>query len=58
MDNILIGFIFKNGENDFSLINPDLPDEDRVAIEAILNKHINSGCSVRGNANLQIKEVV
>ena len=53
----LVGFIHQYGENDFSIWNLQLSDEDQKAIEAILDKYRANGISVRGNSEMKLEEV-
>ena len=57
MSNInLVGFIHQYGNDDFSIWNVQLSDEDQKAIEAILEKYRDNGFSVRGNSQITIEE--
>lgn len=58
MDNKLVGFIFEHEDDDYSLVSIELSENDRNTIETILSNYTNSGCSVRGDSGLQLKEIV
>lgn len=42
--------IYKHGDDDFELWQPNLPTEALREIEMILDRYRNTGCSVRGNS--------
>jgi len=44
----LAAVIYQHGYNDIELWQLDLPDSAVTEIEAILNKYVDTGCSVRG----------
>lgn len=54
----LVGFIFQHGKDDYTLWSVDLPEHEREIIENILVKYDTRGFSVRGNSELQLKEVL
>ena len=47
----MYAIIYKNGEDDYTMWQPDLPKDVEAKIEAILAEYLDSGCSVRGNKN-------
>lgn len=52
----LVGFIHQYGEDDFSIWNVQLSEEDKKSIETILEKYQDQGFSVRGNSQIKIEE--
>ena len=52
----LVGFVHQYGEDDFSMWNVQLSEEDTKTIEAILDKYQDQGWSVRGNSQIKIEE--
>ena len=50
----LIGFVFEEGCDDYTVWTVDLPEEEKAAIVAILERHVDEGCSVRGNGNMAV----
>ena len=49
----MYAIIYKNGEDDYEVYQPDLPQKVVDEIQEILDKYVNDGCSVRGT----LKEV-
>lgn len=52
--------IYKHGDDDFELWQPDLPTEALMEIETILDHYRDMGCSVRGNSRqigYELKEI-
>lgn len=45
--NILCGFLYQHGADDFSLWEVDISEEDQEKIEQILMKYECCGCSTR-----------
>lgn len=52
----LVSFVHSYGKNDFSIWNVQLSEEDKKAIEAILEKYQDQGFSVRGDSQIKIEE--
>lgn len=52
----LVGFVHQYEEDDFSMWNVQLSEEDTKDIEAILEKYQDQGFSVRGNSQIKIEE--
>lgn len=51
----LKALIYQHGNDDYEIWFPDLPKEVVNDIEAILDRYVNRGYSVRGTAN-EIKD--
>lgn len=45
----LDGFIFRHGDDDYSIWRVDFTDEEKEALSAILSPKVFQGYSVRGN---------
>ena len=52
----LVGFVHQYGEDDFSMWNVQLSEEDEEAIHKILAKYEANGYSIRGNSQMKLKE--
>ena len=44
----LDGFIFKHGDDDYSIWRVDLTDDEKRALHDVLGPKVNEGSSVRG----------
>lgn len=53
----LEGILYRHGDDDFELWTLDVPQEARDAIEDILARYADTGCSVRGTAEEIGKEM-
>ena len=53
----IVGIIHQYGKDDFSIWNVQLSEDDANTISKILEKYDTTGYSVRGNSQIQIKEV-
>ena len=49
-------FVFRHGEDDFSIWWFDLPDDEMEEILGILNRHETEGYSVRGDGTLTLND--
>lgn len=54
---ILCGFVWKHGDKDYEAWQVDLSEEDASAIEGILEKYADKGCSERNCYSSTISEL-
>lgn len=53
----LTAVIYRHGTDDYEIWTLDLPESAVTEIENILNRYIDTGCSVRGTAKEIGKEI-
>ena len=54
--NQVVGVIYKNGDDDFSVWLPELSVAENKEVNVLLEKFANSGCSTRGTKQDAIDE--